>query len=36
MRSLVQEIRAMNLRQQTQLDMTRVSGLGRAHRRAER
>lgn len=28
MRSLVREIRTMNLRQQTQLDITRVSGLG--------
>ncbi|MFM8393284.1 MAG: hypothetical protein ACKOB4_05105 [Acidobacteriota bacterium] len=28
MRSLVQEIRAMNIRQQTQLDITRISGLG--------
>lgn len=28
MRALVQEIRAMNIRQQTQLDITRISGLG--------
>lgn len=28
MRSLVREIRAMNVRQQTQLDVTRVAGLG--------
>ena len=28
MRALVQEIRAMNIRQQTQLDVTRISGLG--------